>query len=269
MMGVAGQANDPLGIGVQGINLNGSAAGAAYPGGVGVVGYSNANFGVFGATGKSGSAGVYGLARVNGAIGGWFDANIADNYTGTLALRTIGPLRLTAIGEGAGKVLTSDASGNATWQSVPQAGTAFSAYLSADKIINNAESYPVLTGFTEEFDDGNNFSNGTFTAPAAGVYLFNFKLTLNIPITTNVTDVTISISQTTAFNTGSILNSRVEPTSGAFTTSPSFFYSRLIKLSQGETATFRLQVTRTGAANHTLEGGNQGVATTVSGTRIY
>lgn len=80
--------------GVAGYTGEGSTAGL--PGNSGVIGQSNANIGVAG-TAISGT-------------GGYFSSQTGN------ALKTVGKVQLTGIGEGTGKVLTSDASGNATWQ---------------------------------------------------------------------------------------------------------------------------------------------------------
>jgi trimeric autotransporter adhesin len=81
-------------MGVLGMTGEGNSTGI--PGNTGVLGLSAANIGVAG-TSLSGT-------------GGYFSSN-----SGT-ALRTIGSLRMTGIGEAAGRVLTSDATGVATWK---------------------------------------------------------------------------------------------------------------------------------------------------------
>lgn len=71
-------------------------------------------FGVLGTSGNTG-VGVGGFA-INGTA-------LRGRVTGTgLALHTTGPIRLEGISPGLGKVLTSDASGNATWQAAGAAG---------------------------------------------------------------------------------------------------------------------------------------------------
>ncbi len=72
-----------------------------------------------------GSYGVVGLSGSTGTAGGFFslsgNALRAKSLTG-LALSTSGNLRFAGLGAASGKVLTSDASGNATWQS-PSGGS--------------------------------------------------------------------------------------------------------------------------------------------------
>lgn len=66
--------------------------------------------------GGTGGAGVRGENYNSGGAGGIFlDAAVSGN---SRALKTQGSLQFTGIGEGAGKVLTSNASGVATWQTL-------------------------------------------------------------------------------------------------------------------------------------------------------
>ena len=83
----------------------------------------------------------------------------------------------------AGKILTSDATGNATWQapaSLPVTG--FRAVLVANKFITSAQQ--VIKPMTEEFDDGgNNFdpATGIYTVPSDGVYNFELNMVWDAP----------------------------------------------------------------------------------------
>jgi FtsZ-binding cell division protein ZapB len=114
-----------------------------------IAGVSNSGFGIYGSTGAIIGAGVFGLGTgTNLSIGvlgqtgensyplvpgntgvlGQSDVHLAVagiSLTGTggyfssetgLALHTIGNVKMTGIGEAAGRVLTSDATGLATWQ---------------------------------------------------------------------------------------------------------------------------------------------------------
>ncbi len=163
--GVLGVANFASGNGVQGTSTTGT----------GVLGYSNDYRGVAGST-------ISGTALYGNSISGY-------------ALETSGNVKIAGgnTSPGNGKVLTSDASGNATWQTPSSAPkVAFRA-----KNVNaNFVSIPNTT-FTkveysqEDYDFGGNFTpntgsssanTGTFTAPMNGVYHFaaQAQLTFNL-----------------------------------------------------------------------------------------
>lgn len=104
--GIYGKTNDDNSSGVKGegsganfstgvIGRTGEGTSTVLPGNTGVVGMADAHIGVAG-TAISGTA-------------GYFKSN-----TG-IALNTIGKLKLTGIGEAAGSILSSDATGNANW----------------------------------------------------------------------------------------------------------------------------------------------------------
>ncbi|NIJ51492.1 C1q-like domain-containing protein [Dyadobacter arcticus] len=107
---------------------------------------------------------------------------LAKNVFGT-ALEVDGRMKISGIGQtpAAGKVLTSDASGNATWQGA----VAFSATGvvggGSQKIAKDAQSRVAFA--KEQYDLGGNYnvSNGsphsTFIAPVNGIYHFNASIT--------------------------------------------------------------------------------------------
>lgn len=122
--GVRGQSTSTTSysIGVYGTQNGGGwgIAGSVKEGGVS--GWGAGVYGESGLNGISSGTGGYGVYGTN------FNASgIAGNFTNfdaganSKALKTSGKLQFTSIGESSGKVLTSDASGNATWSAVPGA----------------------------------------------------------------------------------------------------------------------------------------------------
>ncbi len=100
---------------------------------------------------------------------------LSINNTGLgKALKTNGGLQMTGINEAMGKVLTSDASGNATWQGA----VAFSATYGGESNLTVGQSSEITIPFSNEtYDLNSNFSNTTFTAPVSGIYHFNATVT--------------------------------------------------------------------------------------------
>jgi hypothetical protein len=158
------------GTGGLGIGVYGSQGGSGWgvygfaPAGLGVNGASNSGTGVNG--GSTSGTGVNGTSTSGTAVRGSSNTGaglFGSSLTGN-ALQTSGKLLLTGINEGLGKVLTSDATGNATWQ-VPTAGIAGSGTLNyVAKWTPNGTSL----GNSKIFDDGTNVGIGTIT-PGAGL----------------------------------------------------------------------------------------------------
>lgn len=148
--------------------------------GIGVVGYqAGSGWGVYGNT-PSG-VGVYGFSNTGMGLFGSSNSGTAAylSSSGGIALKTYGKIQLTNIGEGAGKVLTSDASGNASWQA-PAVNNKVSFLASpTNNVPVAAYSSASLTSYrTPDFNDGNGFNNttGAFTAPSSGLYHFDVMI---------------------------------------------------------------------------------------------
>lgn len=167
--GVAGVTGEVLSItpggfsaGVRGINRGTGGTG------VGVLGYqAGTGYGVYGYS----AAGTGTVGGSSTGVGGHFISTSGN------ALYTIGGLKLTNINEGAGKVLTSDAAGNATWQApITDTKISFNAYLTTTTAISGGIF--TVTGFTKRFEEGGNnlnASTGIYTVPSAGTYLFKSR----------------------------------------------------------------------------------------------
>ena len=160
--GVEGRANSNtnsnVSSGVSGYMLGAGITGA------GVYGYALNADGVFGIS-DAGSA-IYGVSLGTGN-GGYFQSGVTGH-----ALISSGPLKLTSIGEGSGKVLTSDGTGNATWQDV----TTPKIYLSsiggttqsiATSTVTKINSW---TGLQEAGGANYNVATGEYTIPVTGYY---------------------------------------------------------------------------------------------------
>ncbi|MFT3676002.1 MAG: hypothetical protein QM781_08910 [Chitinophagaceae bacterium] len=195
--GVLGQALN--GAGVKGETATGHGVlGIASGAGVGVNGQAPGNgYGVYALTG-SGHA-LYATATESTGIAGRFSQTSTDGK----ALIVDGNLQIKSgnTSPGAGKVLTSDADGNATWKTPASTTSALVGFLVSgaaqgglQNIPNNVE-YKIHPS-TEEFDGSNNFSlynltpSSTFTAPVAGLYRFTTKVTIK----TNNTNTNITYS---------------------------------------------------------------------------
>ena len=140
----------PSGIGVNGnggtgIGVNGSASS-----GTGVNGSSS--------TGVAGNFSISNAANTSNALvattsGTGFAADFSSTNAAPLALRTTGGVQLTGISEGVGKVLTSDASGNATWQTFSATGITGAG---TQNFLPKYTPTGTQLGNSQIFDDGTN-----------------------------------------------------------------------------------------------------------------
>ena len=145
----------------------------------GVYGFSSNNHGVLGQTWLSGKAGVVGSAPVVGSIG-----VLAEAINNAIALDVNGALKIHGVAHspGSGKVLTSDAEGNASWKKpfeLKKIGFSSNSGLAVSVAPNTWVRVPFKT---EEFDGSNNFTPATaatpavFVAPVSGLYHFDTQV---------------------------------------------------------------------------------------------
>jgi hypothetical protein len=153
--------------------------------------------------------GVYGFSANN--VGGYFSSGPSGR-----ALETNGAVKFAGAGmnPGAGKVLTSDANGNATWQNstaVAFRGSRLGGNTITDPVlgttrflfqIDNTEKY---TANDLEFNLGNAYDKTTFTAPYQGIYHFNTGLMFEeMPWETPGQEVQVRIMRKNASTGGNI-----------------------------------------------------------------
>jgi C1q domain len=167
--GVLGIADNATGIGVRGESNTG----------IGMLGYSGSNIAVS-ASSLSGTA-LYG------------------NSTSGYALNTSGNVKIAGgnTNPGLGKVLTSDATGNATWQTLST--TPKIAFCASGLTYPNSYpdgAYTIVPFNGEQYDTGNNYNLSThvFTTPVNGLYHFTGSATMYYnSFTAVVEDPTLSI----------------------------------------------------------------------------
>ena len=166
--------------GVAGMSRNSSGLYGHSVNGTGVIGYTEEGDGaVYGGVGFNTLKNQYG---VMGEASGYSVGVLARNNTTTsLALSVEGKMKISGYTQqpAAGKVLTSDASGNATWQ-YPQ-----TVAFRASSIVNNgnqnvsfAEWAEVRFNQTPKYNYGDAYdgSSSKFIVPAKGIYHFDVQL---------------------------------------------------------------------------------------------
>jgi hypothetical protein len=88
-------------------------------------------------------------------------------------LEVAGQVKITGGSPGAGKVLTSDATGLATWQT-PSVPVNFRATMSANQ-ATVAGAYTTVNFNTVAYNNNGTFTASQFTAPSAGLYHFDLR----------------------------------------------------------------------------------------------
>ena len=107
------------------------------------------------------------LLNVGGAANDWTSTKLTTNA-----------IKITT-GAGADKVLTSDANGDATWETAGGGGgvsTCRFMVTNSSTISCSDQTWTKATWNAEVFDVGGNFGSDRFTAPADGTYMFTASL---------------------------------------------------------------------------------------------
>ena len=114
-------------------------------------------------------------------------------------LDVAGTVRIADGTQGAGKVLTSNAAGVASWQPDAPLNSSYTAGLNSSTTLSGSGFNPTLIPYSTAatnlscYDDAGAFSNSTstFTAPAAGVYHFDVSLNTGLTTATASTNLTL------------------------------------------------------------------------------
>lgn len=153
--------------------------------------------GVYGSQ-AGGGWGVYGFAPNGMGVNGSSTAGVGlfgSSTTGN-ALQTAGKVQLTGIGEGAGKVLVSDATGFATWQTAAATGITGSGTINT---ITKFTPSGTAVGNSQLTDDG------TSVGISTGTLSPNIKLQVNAGAIGNAVRATLTGTPSTSIATaGSI-----------------------------------------------------------------
>lgn len=203
--------------------------------------------------------GTVGINNTNPDATVKLDVNGAVNMTGVL--------KMNGATGSSGQVLTSNGAAAPTWQtpsSNPQIG--FFARPSAATVTIATSTLTTLTAYTESFDDGNNFDPvaGEFTAPSAGMYHFDLKITFNSsPSVTNV-NISSRVHVNGAAAPGAVYSGRLN-TNGTYP--DAIMLSTNCKLNAGDKVT--AVVFHNTGANHDIIGSGSTGSTYFSGFKVY
>ncbi len=186
----------------------------------------------------------------------------------TADLHINGTLRIEGNAAAAGRVLTSDATGNATWQAPSGTGIGFRGRLGDDWAVTQAAGEFQLIGFTSEFNDGGGFnaSAGTFTAPSAGVYQFTANLNWHEDNTNTGSSLLLLRLYLTRSGSNTIIEQRTDNLINNTSYSFGQSISSIVKLNAGDVITVRVdpQVSFTYYLS-----GNGSTATRFAGAKLY
>ena len=165
---VAFQVSNYYNNGNGGVGISGSSSGSNS---IGVQGSSNTGTGV---KGSSIFAGIGVSGTSDDGIGGYFSSlSGLALQTGTGGTEINGTLKITSGSPGNGKVLTSDANGNATWQENYSNTYLLIAKKSTNQIFQNS-----YYGTVQFDNNGGIFQNNKYYVPKNGYYHFDVNLKL-------------------------------------------------------------------------------------------
>ncbi|MFN8307120.1 MAG: hypothetical protein U0T79_10120, partial [Ferruginibacter sp.] len=169
------------GLGVSLTNPSGVYGSSSAANGIGVTGFTLTNIGTFGGTFQTG-AGVVGQTF---GTGGTALLGIGASSPTSYALVTNGLVQIQGQGAAAGRVLTSDATGNATWQDLITPDVHISAgSLAAFNVPNSGGTGPTINtwGTLDEGGGANyNPATGEYTIPVSGYYTVYVHLSWGAP----------------------------------------------------------------------------------------
>jgi hypothetical protein len=95
------------------------------------------------------------------------------NSTPGAKLDIVGNIKIADGNQLAGRVLTTDNNGLATWADLPAANSGFRARTGGTFPINGAGVSNNISFSTEEYDQSNSLSGSSFTIPVTGIYHFD------------------------------------------------------------------------------------------------
>ena len=213
--------------------------------GTGITAHSTNGNAIYAQSVKANSFSVFATSTLPNVTAGRF-----QNTGGGKALVTSGAIQIEGQGAGAGKVLTSDAAGNATWQNAGSPCT-FSGWLTNSFLLSPGSTFPV-SGITALDNTGNalNSNAGEFTAPSAGWYQFTVNLLFTLP--SAEMRMAIDFLKNGGSQTGSVFPFLIVPSAGGQLDSRTVSHS--MRLAAGDKVSFQFRHTG-GTGSITLFGG--------------
>ena len=199
-------------------NTNGAAngiSGQAYGTGNGVQGFT------------SGGKGIYGSANAGTGVDAYSNTGTAGVFTSNngLAIKTVtgnveinGKLKMIDGTQAAGRVLTADANGLASWQNLPAAPASVDIYgsrMTANLTVSSSGVGTIITGWTNIGQSGGNnynFATGVYTIPVTGFYQVNGTILWDA-IPTNC-----QLSLVLNYNSGTTISQSAHPSNNQFGT---------------------------------------------------